>query len=353
MKMRSLLYLGLSGLTSTVLAADLNVSGFGSIVGAKVVNGDGYMADYPNLGSYDDEWDVGQESRLGIQINSALDDKTNLTMQVMSRANNEYQPSVEWLFIKHSLLDDLDIQAGKLRLPVYYFSEYMDVGYAYPWVRIPSDTYSLDVTSFNGLKVNYRTYIGDLNMTASVFAGRQNNMHSELMSYLFNADISRDFRHLQGIALDFSWNDTLLRTTYTEADMVETAGVTVSDAIKISFTDVYLQQSFGNLTMMLEYNKYDPYYESYFASVNYRMGNETYYLMWSKFDLDLPFEEHDTSSLGVRHEVSAKTAVKFDVSYFNDEGFNPFTNQPNPVYHADNDSNGDATIVSIGFDFIF
>ena len=218
-------------------------------------------------------------------------------------------------------------------MPVCYFSEYMDVGYAYPWVRIPADTYSLDVTEFNGVKFNWLTYVSDLNAKFSVYFGRQQNQNSELMSYLFGGDVDRDFRNIQGIAVEVSWKDFSARTTFTRADLTDLLnGAGGTDTIK--FYDLYLQQVFGPFTVMAEYNKYEPFYKSYFGSATYRHGRQTYYVLWSKFDLDLPFEEHDTTAIGVRHELNESAALKFDISKFNDDGYNPFTGLPNPVYHA-------------------
>ena len=196
------------------------------------------------------------------------------------------------------------------------------------------------------------TYTGDLNAKFSLYYGRQENQDSELMSYLFNGDVDRDFRHIAGIATEVSWKDFSARGTYTQANLTDLLDG-VGGEIDIEFYDLYLQQAVGPVTFMAEYNKYDPFYQSYFGSITYRYKDSTFYLLWSKFDLDLPFEEHDTSSIGIRYELNDNAALKFDVSSFNDDGFNPFTGQPNPVLRGAEDLDGDAIVVSIGVDFIF
>lgn len=343
---------------------NLHVSGFGSIIGAQVVDGHGYVADYPNLGIYDNDFDLGKESKFGLQAVATINDKTSFTTQAMSRANNNYDPQVEWMFVNYAVMDDLELQAGKLRLPVYYFSEYMDVGYAYPWIRVPSDSYSLDLTNFNGAQLNYRTYMGPLNITLTAFGGRQENINDPLMSYLFPAQIDRDFTGIVGAGLEFSTDSTIVKLTYTEADMEQTrSGSGFADGVTntaIEFYDVYLQQSFGDFTIMGEYNEYKPFYESWFVSGTYRMGDFTYYLLHSQFELDGPFEKHDTQSLGFRYDAGPRVALKFDVSQLTDEGYLPpgtlgptqTSNVPNPVNQAP-DGDGDLVIISTGIDFIF
>lgn len=364
MKASKLLLLSLVLVGLPALANDkLQVSGFGSIVAGQVLDGSGYVADYPNLGVYDDEFDIAQETRMGIQANAMVSDKIRATMQVMTRANNNYEAEVEWLFVNYAITEDLDLQAGKLRLPVYYFSEYMDVGIAYPWVRVPSDAYSLDVTSFNGLQLNHRAFIGATSFTTTLYAGRQTNLNDELMSYLFDndpgdvtgvgsANVDRQFTNIVGVGFEINMDSTIAKISFTQSDFDETItnSFTAEADGSIEFIDIYFQQNFGPASIILEYNDYDPFYQSYFVSGTYTMGQNTFYLMNSKFTLDAelngtPFEEHDTNSIGMRHNLSATTALKFDISMINDTGLN--------AVNKDSDNDGDATIFTTSLDFMF
>lgn len=337
---------------------NLRISGFGSIVAGQVLDGSGFVADYPNVGAYDDQLDISQETRMGVQANITISDEISATMQAMSRASNEYEAEIEWLFVNYAISDDLELQGGKLRVPVYYYSEYMDVGIAYPWVRVPSDAYSLDLVSFDGLLLNHRTFSGGLSFTSTLFAGRSNpNEASELMSYIFGGSISREFSAILGAGFEVSTDSTIAKVTYSQANMKQ-VGVGTNfgneDGTKhtdISFIDVFLQQNFGLFSVMLEYNDYDPFYSSYFLTTTYTFGTHTYYLMHSQFTLDnedafgVPYEEHDTNSIGVRCNIGARTAVKFDLSMITDTGVDPI--------NQDSGGDGDATIFTTSLDFMF
>lgn len=356
---RLLVVLVLLAMGAGVQANDnLRISGFGSIVAGQVLDGSGFVADYPNVGAYDDQFDISQETRMGVQANVSISDELSATMQVMSRASNEYEAEVEWLFVNYAISDDLELQAGKLRVPVYYYSEYMDVGIAYPWVRVPSDAYSLDLVSFDGLQLNHRTYMGGLSLTSTLFTGRSNpNEASELMSYIFGGSINREFSAISGAGFEVSTDSTIAKITYSQAKMKQ-VGVGTNfgneDGTKhteISFIDVFLQQNFGPASVMLEYNDYDPFYSSYFVTATYTLDMHTFYVMNSKFTLDgenasgVPYEEHDTNSIGVRCNVGARTAIKFDLSMINDTGVDPINHDP--------DGDGDATIFTTSLDFMF
>jgi hypothetical protein len=242
---------------------------------------------------------------------------------------------------------------------VYYFSEFMDVGYAYPWIRVPADAYSLDVTSFNGLQLNHRTYFGAINLASTLYVGRNSPRSpedSEIMSFIFGGNVQRSFTGMVGVGFEISTDNTIAKVTYSQASMKQTRsksfnvaddGTTNTD---INFIDVYLQQNFGAFSVMLEYNDYDPFYSSYFVSGTYQMGRATYYLMHSQFELDAkigstPIEEHDTNSLGLRYDFKPRMAFKFDISMINDTG--------SFAVNKDSNNDGDATILSAGVDFTF
>ncbi len=347
-------------LTVNASAKDkLFISGFGSIIGSQVIDGSGYVADYPNIGVYDDQFDIGQESSLGIQARATITDKLSATLQVMSRANNEYKTEVEWLFVNYALANDLELQAGKLRVPVYYFSEFMNVGYTYPWIRVPADAYSLDVTSFNGLQLNHRTYMGGFSFATTLYAGRNSPRQpedSEIMSFIFGGNVKRSFTGMLGVGFEVSTDNTIAKVTYSQADMEQTRsnsftladdGTTTTD---INFIDLYLQQNFGAFSVMFEYNVYDPFYASYFVSSTYQVDKATFYLMHSQFTLDfeiagVPVEEHNTNSVGLRYDYQPRVSFKLDVSMITDTG----------VFAVNKDANndGDAVILSTGVDFTF
>ncbi|MCV2883822.1 hypothetical protein OE749_03790 [Aestuariibacter sp. AA17] len=382
----------ISGAANAVDMDSIRIHGFGSVVAASVIDGPGYIAEYPNLGTYDEDDSISfsPESRLGIQMMGNISERFSATTQIMLRGANDYDPEIAWAYLTYNVSNEGTLQAGRLRVPVYHFSEYMDVGYAYPWIRIPSDTYSLDLINYNGARYSHNFYIGESTLGLTFSYGNQTNDDDELMSYLFPERIDRDFSDIIGIVANLDLGGIVLRSSYVEAEMLETrhlsnfvaqnvlglpdailypssTGLTDSDGnslvafdteYDISFFDASVNATFGDLGIFLEYNKYKPFYKSYFGSLTYTFGTVQAYVLYSKFDLDLPWESHDTQSVGLRWDFDTNVALKFDISKFDDTGYNPFTGDPNPVYQParvenGGDGDGDATIASIGIDFVF
>lgn len=339
------------------------LSGFGSLVYGNVMNGDGYIANFPNLGIYgrhgsagfgpSQNLDFNPETRLGVQGTLNLAEGLRGTVQVISRGTNDYSPRFEWAYLSWDASPKLDFQAGKMRLPVYLYSDKMDVGFAYPWLRVPSDAYSLDSVNYKGARVNYRMQLGELNTRFSLWGGKQEDPSSKLMSYLFDTRIDRKHRFV-GAVVDSSWGDLQLRMTYTQDRMEQStpnpAQAFRNEKFHEKFYDIALSYPIGNLTLVAEWNKDQPFYKSWFVSAIYQFGAWSAYGTYSRFILDLPWEKHDQRSIGLRRDIGSSMALKFDVTRLHDSGMNPFTGQPNPVIKL---GKGDATVGSIALDFIF
>lgn len=340
------------------------VSGFGSIVAGGVVDGDGYIANYTQLGIYGKNGSAGvfgpkdlgylnPESRFGLQGTVTLDEATRVTLQAVARGTKDYEPKIEWAYLTRELASNLNAQVGKMRLPVYLHSDKMDVGFAYPWLRVPADTYSLDAVTFTGAKLNHDFTQGELSQRTSLWAGTDNSTPNQLMSYLFSTPINRENKFV-GLVSDTGYGPWQFRVSYTVNDMKQTtpdpANAFRNETFANTFLDVALQYQIGDLTLIGEWNKDKPFYTSYFVSGVYQMGVNSVYLTYSKFTLDEPWEKHPTVSLGLRRDIGSNMAFKVDATRMTDEGLNPFSGKPNPVIKI---APGHATVLSVGLDFIF
>ena len=138
-------------LLSSSAYAEVNISGFASVVGGQVLDGTGvdefglgptFLADYPLVGKYEEELTFNPDTLFGLQFSADLMDGLRATAQVVSRGADGYSASFEWAYLSYELNDNWTIQAGKKRLPLYYYSDFFDVGYSYVWIRPPSDNYT-------------------------------------------------------------------------------------------------------------------------------------------------------------------------------------------------------------------
>lgn len=109
----------------------------------------------------------------GLQLTYTLDEKFDLVGQLVSEGKNDYQTAADWAYVAYRMNDNLRLRAGRLTAPFYMYSESLNVGHAYPWVRLPVELYAgLYVKNMDGIDMQYRQSLGETwNMEAQLYAG--------------------------------------------------------------------------------------------------------------------------------------------------------------------------------------
>jgi len=157
----------------------LKVNGF-ITAGAARSTTDQEQGDYEwkYLTKISDEWNWKADSVAGIQFTYAIDPKWDATLQLLSRFEDEFRSdadgviTTEWAYLTYRPVDAASVRFGRMRTPLYMFSEYLDVGFAYPWVRPPAETYRVPFTYYDGISVDYVVEMGSWNLLTNVAAGR-------------------------------------------------------------------------------------------------------------------------------------------------------------------------------------
>lgn len=157
----------------------LKVNGF-ITAGAARSTSDQEQGDYEwkYLTKISDEWNWKADSVAGIQFTYAIDPKWDATLQLLSRFEDEFRSdadgvmNTEWAYLTYRPVEQASVRFGRMRTPLYMFSEYLDVGFAYPWVRPPVETYRVPFTYYDGVSVDYVVELGDWNLLTNVAGGR-------------------------------------------------------------------------------------------------------------------------------------------------------------------------------------
>ena len=146
--------------------ADLRFNGFASFV-----VGQNLEDDVDNYAGYDDDLSFRNESLFALQAIADLGDGLSATAQIVSRGSDDFDTKFAWAYLSYELSDYTTFRAGRLRLPFYLYSDFLDVGYAYPWVRPSTAMYNLPFSNYDGVSVLHNKLIGDWDVTFNVVAG--------------------------------------------------------------------------------------------------------------------------------------------------------------------------------------
>lgn len=192
-----------------VQAGDLNFSGFLSVGGGFV--DDENSVDY---GGYDEEDLTFDKNLLGLQVTGQVNEKITATAQLIARSENDYEVNAEWAYLTWQASDSIKVRAGRLRTPLYMYSDFLDVGYAYAWITPPREVYYLPFNNVDGIDFYTTQTLGIFDTSVQVYFG---SFDDELT--LGGAPSEAKTRNQMGVAGTLGKDWWTLRAAYHQADL--------------------------------------------------------------------------------------------------------------------------------------
>lgn len=341
---------------------DVRVSGFLSLVGGKVLDGSRqtpyndfecpcFIADWQHMAVYNEDFGLDRESRAGIQLDARLGEAWSARLQAVARATEGSRgASLDVASITYTLAPEWTVQVGRKRLPIYYYSDFQDVGFAYPWVRPPQDLYGWEVGSFNGASLAHNTRWGEWNARASLFYGGEHSGDNVLAGNYFSGRVEVDWHDILGADLELTRDWLNLRLVYIQSH-VDTRSSLEGDIFSGETQRIYglaANIDHGNWLVRSElsfFDRWDFYFKSTAAmlGVGYRVGDFTPMFTYSHYRDDNrfgdPYQENRTLSFSLRYDIDASSALKLQYDRFRDDSTEDFV--------------GDAQLLSIAYDRVF
>jgi len=335
--------------------ADIQFSGFASVVGGQTTSGkgDAFLADYSLVGLYDDDLSFQPETTMGLQVIADLDLGLSFTSQWVSRGLNNFESEISYAYLSYKLSPELTLQAGRKRLPLQYYSEFFDVGFAYPWIRPPADLYTWQILNYNGISLDHKTRLGKGTIGTSLYIGREDSTNNRLMSTLFfNEETNETWKNIIGIRSDYSlgYFQALISYTNFKLDRSFTSPDSTEEPVSNSNVDFFATSFNFDNGQYLFLSEINHWASSRFAATNwllslgYQVNNFTPYMAFSEFSQEEKIanedlEEHTTSSLGLRWDFHPQAAFKVQFDDIQDKGSLELV--------------GDAQAITFGIDLVF
>lgn len=339
MKLSYLSVLLATALLSGNAGAEINISGFASVVGGKVLSGDGvpefglgptFLANYPIVGVYEEDWTFKPDSKYGLQFSADLSEGLTATAQLVGRGADDYDPAFEWAYLSYELNDHWTIQAGKKRLPLYYYSDFFDVSYAYLWVRPAADNYTWQIFNYTGINALFNYQVGEWAVSGNIYTGREDDGKNKLLSdYFFRSPVREIWENIVGGVVSFNRDWLDLRLTYMtyenrrfidgEARIWPSTG---TDTRRGKFMGFSANIDYNNWLLLSELNRLqldNDNLDTYMVSGGYRIGDWTPFIAYA--DFDATGEVHNTTSVGVRWDFHSSAAFKLQYDSVNDKGY--------------------------------
>ncbi len=350
-------------------AADIRFNGFASVVGGMTTSeGDdnlagrpsGFTADAPTQAIYDDDFSFKPDTNFGLQVSANLGDGLSVTGQFTGAGGEDFDAQVSWAYISYDLNDSWTVLAGRQRIPFFFYSDFLDVGYAYHWIRPPVET-NVSVDSLDGIQFRYQGSMGSWDTRVQVYGGT-----SDSTTTLGGNSVDLGLEDAVGVVF-YANNDWLqLRATHMVADFfLEAPGSnqTDSDPVGVDFSGIAAHGTFGNGFVVAEYMTYtfdDPVfaaawdkYEGAYISAGYRFGDVTPHITYSTADQSLigfagsinGDEGSEAVTVGVRWDFHPQAAFKVEYTSRSDES--------DAAVKAIKGEPREVDVVTLGFDVLF
>ncbi|SQH75001.1 conserved exported protein of unknown function [Shewanella benthica] len=341
---------------------NIKISGFGSVAVGKSSNDIVYAG-------YDSErWNVSQDTLAGIQLDAKINDKTKFVTQVVANGRYDYELAVEMAYVSYET-NLFTVRAGKLRTPFFMYSDYLDVGYAYPMLRPSQELYeNLIVSSYMGMDLLIPIEFEDSSLVLQPIVGigevneRDSRYGQATLDQLFGLSA-----HWYVEDFTFRASYVAAQTDYSAPNDYSAAEQYIYNALlddkKGTFTSVGAQYDNGDLLVSLEAAEVtleDDYYDTLAISglLGYRFGSLMPYVMANMVkttdddERSAAYESFSFKraaySLGARWDFARNIALKLDLTYAD------FMDTNGGFINSNADESEDNTLVySVAVDFIF
>jgi len=291
-----------TALSTTFAHADTTINGFASIKAGMTTSSD------ESLYEYSDELDFKTGSLFALQIKSDLGEKLSVTGQLLGRGSDDFDVQFEWLYLSYQLSDNLTLNAGRIGVPFFKYSDFKDVGYAYAWNIAPQSVYSgVGFTNVEGISLYYTTALGDFDTSIQVLYGSSSNNDP-----IFDQPASTDQNNVVSVNVELSRDWYSFRAAYVQGDISVTSNafspLTAAlfntnvpgfqalaseldfDEDKGTFYGVGVTLEPGNWNIVFEYNDIgieNSFYSdrtNYYLSAGYRLDNIQPYVVFERED---------------------------------------------------------------------
>ena len=349
-----------------------------------------FTSDYAQAGVYDGrnglQWKP--DSRLGVQGEASMDNRRfSVSGQAVTRGARDGKINLEWLYGSYKLNDEVTLQVGRKRLPMFYYSDVQDIGVALPWTHLPPQLYGWEAVNYNGANVLVQHKFGGWSTTFNMLAGSE-SIKDAGYDRIYNGRNSRTDAKWQDIVggdltLQKDWFETRLVYIQSHTSSRNVSGTwdaslnSYDPATSTTDYTTGIRQRIHGLTLKADYDDWLAHAEfvhitrpgltfkdfANLVAVGKRFGKWQAMLTqsryWGTAVVDqggdpLGLEGHISNSLTLRYDLSISSALKAQLDFQRD--------QSGPNWGIANDSAsatglgppyGNARLLSFTYDVVF
>lgn len=122
---------------------------------------------------YGDGYSFTEQSLFALRGDLKLSDSISLVGQAIAHTSDAKDSGIQWLYLDYQASQNLSFKLGRQRIPLFNYSDVIDVGFAYSWITPPIQVYTTYVFSeFDGLLGHYDYATKSLSGSIGAYAGQ-------------------------------------------------------------------------------------------------------------------------------------------------------------------------------------
>jgi len=359
-------------LVTNVVAGKIDITGYASLIGTKT---DAENATYWNdhAGKH---VDFTHHSLIGLQLNTEVVDDLELSVTLLGKGKEEYSAEFAWFYATYTVTDNSSIRFGRLKVPIFMVSNYIDIGHAYPWVTPPPEAYSINVIDSNdGLEYIFESDLFGSTFLFNTYVGSDKNKHNLSPSYINSNDntkipkyetgdkIQFDAHDIFGLEISFATDYVTFRASHNQA-IIDSEELSISGA----------RMSFGGFGIIIDVSNFVLYAEavhrfstdemqaafpdqnSEYVTLGYKISKFMPYVTYASIDKGKKKTKYgliqESTSLGLRYDVNTKMAIKLQATQTK-PGFETGDIGRYGLYDQEIKAGEEPNVYSMSFDILF
>ena len=234
-----------------------------------------------------------KDTRFGLQISSDVTEKMSVVAQLLGRGETgNFNAIIEWAYVDYEFHKTTSVHAGKIKQPVYLVNDYVEVGYAYPWIRPPQEVYLMNnpLNTVNGIELLLQFPVGPGTLSFQPYLGSNRDDIPNAQGAFFEAE------NIYGIDVKYAGRGYTAHASNFKCDVKTTGGFSVPASQNILGQDLDVNLNgngvcnvtaagfnldLANVVVYAEWTKRTtteelsrPFgdTEAYYATVGYRFG---------------------------------------------------------------------------------
>jgi len=303
------------------------------------------------LDTITDDIRFDNDSKFGLQVTADVADNMQVVSQILAAGSDEnFDLDVEWAYLDWVINDTYSLRGGKVKEPVFLISDYIEVGYAYPWIRPPQEVYRNNpVNTINGFEALVQLEVGGMGLTIQPYLGSNSEAVPNQPGLIFDAE------NFFGASIQLASRNFTLQVSFLDTDVAVSGATGLVDTSTnpgspipfsskgtATLTSVGVSTDVSNFVAYAEYVTRDienttlagasapmdalfPDQDAWYVTVGYRMGKILPHLTIASSEAEpligatqapntpSPGVSQDSITLGVRYEINDSAALKFEV----------------------------------------